>query len=138
MKLVVSTLVAAIFAVFAVLMAVLLVIGDNQDGGAIVVLVLCASVAAKEGFDASRECYEFDAFPDGHLEIKYGFRRNAISNVRAIRSIQLKSGASSSTWIVTTSEATFRLSRYKATPLIESLVRRNPSIELTGYAVPDA
>ena len=97
--------------------------------------VLCGALAVFMGALASSHCRRVELHADGALIVRYFVRRPVVTRADAVRSIERDDEDGECTIIF--ERGKFRLSPNRSARwLVHALVRRNPSIRLSGYSIP--
>ena len=106
----------------------------GQNG---IVVLFVAVLAVFMGSRALSHCHRVELHPDGALVVCYFVRPKYVTRVGAVRSIDRDE--EDGEWTVALEASKFRLSPNRsAQGLVDALLRRKPTIVLTGYTVPTA
>ena len=102
--------------------------------GNLFILVYGAMVLGGLAFLASQHCSRVELCRNGKLVVHYFVRRNVTTWIEDVSEIDRDDGE----WSVSFNRGTFRMSRNRsATSLVHALMRRKPTIELSGYTLPE-
>ena len=99
------------------------------------VSLLLGPMALFLAFLAGQHCSQVELCGNGDLVLRFFVRRGITTTVEAVSSIDRDD--EDGEWCVSFDEGTFRMSPNRsATSLVHALMRRRPTIALTGYRLP--
>ncbi len=104
--------------------------------GNLCVLVVYGAMALGLAFVAGQHCSRVELYRDGKVVLRFFVRRSVTTSIEAVS--RIARDEEDGEWYVSYDDGSFRMSRNEsATSLVHALMRRKPTIALSGYTLPE-
>jgi hypothetical protein len=101
--------------------------------GSLFFLVIYGAMALGHAFVATQQCSRVELYRNGKLVLHYFVRRSVTTWIEEVSEI-----GRDGEWFVSFNRGTFRMSRNRsARSLVHALMRRKPTIAMSGYTLPE-